>query len=206
MLTRSKRQREILNFISGYQDANGYQPSYSVIAREFNLSSRSTVAKHIVALEQQGYLMRHRESGSFSLELKSTHSGPNALCEIEWISQENYKESTENVETEKLLVPKLMIGFLDPNKIAAYRVTNDAMIDDHICEDDIALIEKRSLVRDGSCVLALIEKERFVLKRYFRSGKKIELRPSNRNYDSVVLTADKVSIKGIFRGLLRPVA
>jgi repressor LexA len=204
MLTRTKRQREILNFITGYIDSNGHQPSYNVIAREFNFSSRGAVAKHIVALEEQGHLIRQKQNGSFSIQLRSKLSGPNSLCEIEWIKLPGEEPSPEEAPDEKLLVPKFLIGFLEPQKLFAYRVTNDAMKDEHICEDDIALIEKRTLVRESACVLALVENERFVLKHFYRKGKRVELRPANPNYEPIVLPAEKVSIQGIFRGLLRP--
>ncbi len=78
------------------------------------------------------------------------------------------------------------------------------MLDEHICEGDVALIEKRSFARDGDIVVALTENNRAVLKKFFRNGAKIELRPSNANYASILLPANKVSVEGIFRGLLRP--
>jgi SOS-response transcriptional repressor LexA len=39
---------------------------------------------------------------------------------------------------------------------------------------------------------------------FFRVGSKIERRPANQNYLPILLPADKVSVLGIFRSLLRP--
>ncbi len=97
-----------------------------------------------------------------------------------------------------------MLGFQTPERLRAYRVTNDAMLNEHICEGDVALIENRSYARDGDIVVALTQNKRAVLKQFFREGAKVELRPANPNYVSILLSADKVSILGTVRGILRP--
>ena len=83
------------------------------------------------------------------------------------------------------------------------RVTNDAMLEKNIVEGDIALIEKRTFVRDGDCVAAVVESARTVLKNYYRAGAYIELRPSNHRYETIRLPADRIEVLGILRGLLR---
>jgi repressor LexA len=42
----------------------------------------------------------------------------------------------------------------------ALRVKGDSMIEEHICDGDIALIESRSEARDGEIVVALIDRAR----------------------------------------------
>jgi SOS-response transcriptional repressor LexA len=51
--TRTRRQREVLDFIIRYIDNHGYEPSYQLIARELGVSSKAGIAKHIKALEEQ---------------------------------------------------------------------------------------------------------------------------------------------------------
>ena len=69
MRTRSRRQREILEFIIEFVENEGYEPSYSRIARHCGLSSKGGVARHIAELEKKGLIKRTREQGSFSLEI-----------------------------------------------------------------------------------------------------------------------------------------
>jgi repressor LexA len=78
------------------------------------------------------------------------------------------------------------------------------MLEEYIREGDVVLVEKRSFARDGDIVAALTENKQTVLKKFFRLGAKIELRPANQNYQPILLPADKVSVLGIFRSLLRP--
>ena len=78
------------------------------------------------------------------------------------------------------------------------------MIDEHICDGDIALIENRTEARDGEIVVALVDGARATLKRLFRFGTDVELRPANSQLAPVRLPATQVQVQGIFRGLLRP--
>jgi repressor LexA len=84
------------------------------------------------------------------------------------------------------------------------RVKGDSMIDEHICDGDIALIESRSEARDGEIVVALIDQSRATLKRLFRFGAEVELRPSNAKLQPMRVHAARVQIQGVFRGLMRP--
>ena len=64
----TKRQKEVLDFIAGFVQENGYCPSYEEIARGLELASLATVHKHISVLEAKSYLKRGFNQ-SRSLEL-----------------------------------------------------------------------------------------------------------------------------------------
>lgn len=203
MQPRTRRQREILDFITEFIDERGHIPSYQQIARKFKIASKSAIAKHIAAMERQGILKRRREDGSFGLELSQKNSAIESVCEIGWLETASADGFSENWEQEPIFVPKFLLGYYEPERIRAFRVPNNSMLDEHICEGDIALIEKRSFARDGAIVVAEIE-NRVVLKRFYRAGANIELRPANQNYQTIILSADKVLIQGVLHGLLRP--
>jgi repressor LexA len=204
MQPRTKRQKEILEYISTFIESRGYKPSYQQIAKHFRLASKAAVAKHIAALEKQGLISRRRENGSFSLELFPKEAVTDLVCQIEWLELPATLRFLDDFSDETLFVPTFLLGFHQPEKLCAFRVQNDAMIDEHICEGDIALIEKRAFARDGDIVLSIINSDRIILKRIFRDGANVELRPSNENYEIIKIPADKVEVKGIYRGLVRP--
>lgn len=204
---RTKRQREIYDYIKNFIENRGYEPSYQQIAKHFHIASKSAIAKHIAALEQQKLLIRSRENGSFSLQLASQKRSQNgnsndAVCEIEWL--EIPKDESEDFDDEPLFVPTLMLGATLPGKLRAFRVSNDAMLGKNIREGDIVLIEEKPFPRDGECVAAIIDNKEAVLKTFYRSGANVELRPSNEEYETIQMPADQIEIKGIYRGLLRP--
>ena len=205
MQPRTRRQREILDFINEFINERGHIPSYQQIARKFKIASKSAIAKHIAAMEKQGILQRRREDGSFGLALRSENLINEAVCEIDWLEISDAEAFSENWEQEPIFVPKFLLGYYEPERIRAFRVPNDSMLEQHICEGDIALIEKRAFARDGAIVVAQAE-NRVVLKRFYRNGANIELRPANQNYQTIRLSADKVSIHGVLHGLLRPLS
>jgi len=204
MQPRTKRQKEILEYISGFIETRGYKPSYQQIAKHFHLASKAAVAKHITALEKQGLISRRRENGSFSLELFPKAEMSDLVCQIEWLELPDALRILDEFSDETLLVPTFLLGFNKPEKLCAFRVQNDSMLEEHICEGDIALIEKRAFARDGDIVVSIINSDHLIFKRIFRDGANVELRPSNEKFETIKIAADKIEIKGIFRGLIRP--
>ncbi|MDQ3089374.1 MAG: transcriptional repressor LexA [Acidobacteriota bacterium] len=204
MQPRTRRQKEVLDYITRFIENHGFEPSYQQIAMSLGVASKGGIAKHIGQLEKQNFITRRRENGIFKLELRSASSIADFVCEIEWLDVPKNKTLAEDWENELLFVPKFLLNNQTPKSLRAFRVPNDAMLEEHICEGDIALIQEKSFARDGEIVVALTQNKRAVLKKFFRNGASVELRPANPQYDSIVLPADKVSVQGILRGILRP--
>jgi repressor LexA len=205
MLPRTQRQKEILDYITRFLERHGYEPSYAQIARHFGVKSRATIAKHIAALERRGLVARqHEEDGSFALNVKVDDS--EALCEIKLLGRIAAGAPLDVVECDETIpVPRFLLGRVRPDRVYALRVKGDSMIDEHICDGDIALIENRTDARDGEIVVALlIEENQATLKRLYRRGVNVELHPANSELQPLTVSASKVSVQGIFRGLLRP--
>jgi repressor LexA len=206
MQTRTRRQREVLDFIVRYIDNHGYEPSYQVIARSLGLRSKGGIAKHVSSLEEQGLLSRKRDNGSFSIALKREEIGSgNSTCEIHWLNVPLDEEPEHDWELLPLVVPKFMIGLRSADRVFAYRVTDDAMNDQHICAGDIALVEERAFARDGECAVVVIGKRSTMFREYHREGPQVELRPANENYLPVFQAANRVEVRAVLRGLIRPV-
>jgi repressor LexA len=204
MQPRTQRQREILDYITRFIERHGYEPSYAQIARHFNVSSKATIAKHIAALESRGLLSRRSEDGIFNLAVKVEDTASDAVCELPLLGHVAAGAPIDAIENaEPIIVPRFLLGRVRPERVYALRVTGDSMIDEHICDGDIALIENRTEARDGEIVVALIEGARATLKRLFRFGAEVELRPANSQLAPIRLPASQVRVQGIFRGLLR---
>lgn len=204
MLPRTQRQKDILDYITDFSERNRYEPSYAQIARHFKVKSRATIAKHIAALERRGLLTRTHEDGSFALSVNV--DDPDALCQVKLLGRIAAGTPLDVVESdETLTVPRFLLGRVKPDNVFALRVKGDSMIDEHICDGDIALIENRTEVRDGEIVVALlIEENQATLKKLYRRGANVELHPANSQLQPLTLPANQVSVQGVFRGLLRP--
>lgn len=207
MQPRTRRQKEVLEIINRYIKNHGYEPSYQQIAIQLGVRSKGGIARHIKSLEGQGLLSKRGENGKFNLKLQSESAVVKSVSEIEWLDVPKDKNLlAEDWEAETLFVPNFMLGYQEPECLRAFRVPDNSMLDEHILEGDIVLIEKRAFARDGDIVVAVIENKRALLNKYFRAGAKVELRPANPHFDSTILSADKISLRGILRCVLRPTA
>ena len=162
MQPRTQRQKEILDYIMRFIERHGYDPSYAQIARHFGISSKATIAKHIEALEKRGLLNRRRDNGSFGLNVHVEEVAGDATCEVLLRGRiaAGAPLDTVNDSAETISVPRFLLGRVRPEKVYALRVSGDSMIDEHICDGDIALIENRTEARDGEIVVALVEGSR----------------------------------------------
>lgn len=64
----TKKQRELLNYLAEFIEANNYAPSYREVMKALNYKSVSTVANHIDSLITKGYLSK-RDNSARSLEI-----------------------------------------------------------------------------------------------------------------------------------------
>lgn len=204
MNVQTRRQKEVLDFITRFIEKNGHKPSYQMIARDLGVTSKAAIAKHVKSLEEQGHLLRRRDGGRFSLEILRPVSGATTFYEVEWLDIPGRDGRLEDWEKVPLIVPSFMFGNHEPDRMFAYRIPDDAMRDKNVFEDDVALIERRAFVRDGECAVLVVEGEYAVFRCYYRRGSQIELRPANDAYAAIEQSADKVEVKGVFRGLMRP--
>src|SRR5688572_6866550 len=74
----TKRQREILEFLTNYSEAFGYAPSFEEIAAQFNYNSLATVHEHLTNLERKGYIKRAYNE-SRAIEIMPSEANPRAL-------------------------------------------------------------------------------------------------------------------------------
>ncbi len=200
MQTRTRRQHEVLEYLTEFITERGYEPSYQQIARAMGVRSKGAIAKHIEALESQGLISRKRENGSFGIELLREQAVGSSALKIDWLDIPLVETPSDGI-----ILSKSMLGEEPPKNLRVFRVPNDAMLNENIREGDIALVEKRSFARDRDCVVASVERKKTVLKKMYRHGAKIELRPANEDYESIILSADKIKILAVYKGLIRPI-
>lgn len=206
MQARTRRQKEVFDYIKQYVEKYGNEPSYQMIARHLGVSSKAGIARHIKALETQGLIKRRRENGSFWLEFGQASSIVEAVCEINWLQIAPSETVFGEWENEPLLLPKFLLGGYEAEDLRVLRVPDDALRGKHICEGDVALIEKRPYARDGSLIAALVRKKQIVLRQFSRDGAYIELRAAEIDFETIKLPANKIEILGVYRGLLRPIS
>lgn len=205
MQPRTKRQKEVLDYITKFVDRNGYEPSYQQIARQLGVASKGGIQRHIVALENQGLIARKRENGSFGIEIRSKQFDSEMMCMIELVETIEQNGLYTNVKRSTIAVPRFFIGPLHPDEIFAFKTPDDSMSDRHVCEGDIALVERKKYASRGEIVVVHASDGQMLMGRYYQHGLKTEIRPASEHFESSHFPADEVVIEGVLRGLLRPI-
>lgn len=203
-LPRTQRQKEVFDYLVSFLERRGYIPTYTQIAKHLGVKSRATVAKHIKALERLGLISIQDEPFVITI-IRQEVPLPDSFCEIRVEGRIAAGQPIEAVRDEDMIaVPIFMLSKVRAGKVYALKVEGDSMIDEHICDGDIALIEDRPEARDGEIVVALVDETHVTLKRLYRHGAEVELRAANPEVESIRVPADQVRVQGIYRGLLRP--
>ena len=76
-----------------------------------------------------------------------------------------------------------------PESTYLVRVTGNSMIDDHICDGDILVVD-RSLNNTNNQIVIVILDGEFLVKRLLYQNNKYFLVPSNNQYHSIEITAE----------------
>jgi len=201
----TKRQKQVLDFIAGFVEENRYCPSYEEIARGLDLASLATVHKHISILESKNYIKRGFNQ-SRSLEITAKYmaelqrSKPPRM-EIPLRGRIAAGAPLEAVEQSETLN---LADYVGGANTFALEVRGDSMIDDHICNGDVVLLEKTAEARDGEIVVALVAGSDATLKRFYREPEdKIRLQPANSTLQPIVVPSADVEIQGRLLAVLR---
>ena len=204
----TRRQKEVLDFIAAYQVENGYSPSYEEIARGLKLASIATVHKHISALDKKNYLQRsHNQSRSIDVAPRylqeQRRNRLEASLEIPMLGSIAAGQPVETYDQRETVS---FADFVGQKDTYALRVRGQSMVEDHICEGDMILVENTVEARDGDIVVALVGGTETTLKRFYREGNMIRLQPSNTEMAPIYAPAANVSIQGKVLGVLRKYA
>jgi repressor LexA len=203
----TRRQKELLDFLSGFLEKRGYSPSYEEIAGGLNLASLATVHKHILSLESKHYLKRgFNQSRSLEIapryydEMRQHQQKPAGL-EVPLLGRIAAGSPVEAIAGQDTLNFSDFTG--DPNTFAL-QVRGESMIDDHICDGDYVLVERTPQARDGEIVVALVDGTETTLKRfYLEPGDRVRLQPANSSMQPILVPRSSVAIQGRVLAVLR---
>jgi repressor LexA len=102
-------------------------------------------------------------------------------------------------ERETVTVPRYMVR----KNSYALRVRGHSMIDDHIQDGDIIIVEQRATAENGESVVAMINGERVTLKRFYVQADGVRLQPANPEMAPIYLRHEELQILGIVAGVIR---
>lgn len=195
----TRRQKEILDFIKGFIDLNGYSPSMEEIAAHFHISSLNAVYKHLEALKARGFVRRDANRARSIEVADQPGAGSRLLPLFGYVAAGRPIEAV--AAPESLGVPE---DFL-PHRGSCYvlRVQGSSMIDDHIEDGDYVVVESREDAQDGDMIVALVDGENVTLKKIYREADAVRLQPANAELPPMRFEPSRVQVQGIVVGVMR---
>src|SRR5881398_1661885 len=157
------RQRSVLDFIQSEQREKGITPSTREIQNHFGFASQTSVMQYIDALERKGVLDRHaRKARALITPIQKVR-----ITDIPIYGQipAGMATLTEQTVEGHVSLDASSANASKNGPTFALRVRGDSMIDAHIVDGDIVILEDRKEVHNGDIVAALLDGET-TLKRY----------------------------------------
>nr|MBA3559369.1 transcriptional repressor LexA [Gemmatimonadaceae bacterium] len=197
----TRRQREILDYLNGYLEANEYAPSFEEIARHFNYNSLATVHEHLTNLERKGYIKRTYNE-SRAIEVLPSEVNPRAI-ELPLLGLVAAGAPIEALATEEMIAVPEDFTRRGGNHYVL-RVRGNSMIDEQIRDGDYVVIRERQNADNGEMVIALINNSSATVKKFYRERDgRIRLQPANDTMEPIYIHENDVTIQGIVVGVLR---
>jgi repressor LexA len=214
------RQKEIFDFVRSFIKERGYPPSVREIGEHFNIYPRA-VFDHLKALEKKGYLKR-RGSMSRGLEIlvfqgyESRGAYPRAESYGEHLKKEGRLLIREIPILGKVAAGKPILAvehvegtislpteWVKGKETFLLKVKGDSM-SPYILPDDYVVVRAQSSAENGDVVVILMGEEATV-KRFFKRGRKIELKPDNERWEVIRIEegSGEVQILGKVIGVFR---
>src|SRR2546421_10650328 len=193
------RQRSVLDFIQSEQREKGITPSTREIQNHFGFASQTSVMQYIVTLERKGFLDRHaRKARALITPVQKVR-----ITDVPIYGQipAGMATLTEQTIEGHVSLDTRSVNASKNGKTFALRVRGDSMIDAHILDGDIVILEDRKDVQNGDIVAALIDGET-TLKRYVTEHGRPYLKAENPMYPNLGPARD-VRIQGVMVSLVR---
>ena len=189
--TLTKKQEETLMFIKKYMVAHGYPPSVREICAGMNLSSPATVHTHLKELEGKGFI-RKQNSKFRTIELlvdnefdkKQETEDVVSVPLLGKVSCGNPIEAIENPD-DFFTLPASLIPARE--SIFTLKCSGDSMINVGIYDNDIVIVQKQNVARNGDIVVAMTEENEVTLKTFYKENGYIRLQPENDSLAPIIV-------------------
>ena len=93
--------------------------------------------------------------------------------------------------------------FVGRKSTYALRMRGNSMLDEHICDGDLIIVEDRATAENGETVIALLQGENVAVRTFYREGPTIRLQPRNSALEPLLVDDADMRIHGIVLGIMR---
>lgn len=200
-LMLTEKQIRVLRYYRDYKRENGIAPTLEEAAEALGVS-KITIYEHLSHLQRKGAIHRDKAKAR-AVSILFDPDRDRQVAEVEkalpllgMIAAGRPIEALEDRED-------IHLDDLIPTGDGFYllRVKGKSMIEDHIDDGDLVVIERRETARDGEIVVAILNGGEATLKRFYRDNGRVRLQPANASMAPIY--PNECEIRGVVRGVVR---
>jgi repressor LexA len=185
-------QQELYDWLADYIGTHHHSPSIRQMMQAMGLRSPAPIQSRLRHLQQKGWIT-WQEGQARTLQLLGGIVG-GGIPVLGAVAAGGLVETFDDVEE------RLDLGsVLETRGLFALTVNGDSMVDAHIADGDVVLMEPvtdPSRLRQGTVVSALVPGSGTTLKHFHRDGAVVRLEAANPAYEPLEIPADQVQVQG----------
>lgn len=194
----TEAQQQLYDWLAEYIRQHQYSPSIRQMMQAMNLKSPAPIQSRLEHLRAKGYI-EWTEGKARTLQIVQTRrAGVPILGAIAAGGLlEPFTDAVEQLDLSSLFLPP---------QTFALRVMGDSMIEDYITEGDVVLmrpVPEPDQLKNGTIVAAMVDGHGTTLKRFYRFGDRVTLKPANIKYQPIEVAAMQVQVQGALIGVWR---
>ncbi|HLO87978.1 MAG TPA: transcriptional repressor LexA [Nostocaceae cyanobacterium] len=194
----TEAQQELYEWLAEYIRLHQHSPSIRQMMYAMNLRSPAPIQSRLEHLRNKGYIDWNEGKARTIRILHSVRNGVPILGAIAAGGLiEPYTDAVEHLDLSNVALPP---------RSYALRVCGDSMIEDHIADGDLVFLRPVSepkQLKNGTIVAARVDGYGTTLKRFYRSGEVVTLKPANSKYTPIEVPALQVEVQGSLVGVWR---
>ena len=201
-LMLTEKQIRVLRYFRDYRRDKGIAPTLDEAAHALGVS-KITIHEHLKQLTRKGAIYRDRAKARAVAILHDPDADQSVVLNLPTLPLLGHIAAGRPVEAVEDR-EDISLAELVPTGDGIYllRVRGKSMVDDHIDDGDLVVVERRQTANDGDIVVAILDGEEATRKRFFREKNGlIRLQPANSSMTPVY--TNQVQVRGVVRGVIR---
>ncbi len=198
MKALTARQQQVYDLVRDHISQTGMPPTRAEIAAQLGFRSPNAAEEHLKALARKG-VIEIISGASRGIRLLMEEE-PEGLPLIGRVAAGEPLLAQEHIESHYQVDPMLF----KPSADFLLRVNGMSMKDIGIMDGDLLAVHKTQDVHNGQVIVARIEDE-VTVKRFKKSGNKIELHAENPEFSPIIvdLREQSFTVEGLAVGVIR---
>lgn len=195
----TEAQKQLYDWLVDYIQTSQHAPSIRQMMRAMNLRSPAPVQSRLEHLRAKGYI-DWTEGKARTIRILGITPGGGVPVLGAIAAGGLVEPFTDDIEQLELSPV-----FRQPGNFAL-RVIGDSMIEELITEGDMVImrpISEPEQLKNGAIVAARVEGYGTTLKRFYRTGERITLKPANSKYLPIEVAAKNVQVQGVLVAVWR---